>query len=93
MDICLHLLHLRINITNIAKNTGAVVTVEEHQVTGGLGGAIAECLGENYPVPARRVGIMDTFGESGEPNQLLEKFGLTSANIIKSVKDVLKVKK
>ena len=80
-------------ITNIAKNTGAVVTVEEHQVTGGLGGAIAECLGENYPVPARRVGIMDTFGESGEPNQLLEKFGLTSANIIKSVKDVLKVKK
>jgi len=80
-------------ITNIAKNTGAVVTVEEHQITGGLGGAVAECLAENYPVPMRRVGIMDTFGESGEPNQLLEKFGLTSVSIIKSVKEVLKAKK
>jgi len=80
-------------ITNAAKTTGAVVTVEEHQIAGGLGGAVAECLAENYPVPMKRVGIVDTFGESGSPNELLSKFGLTSANIVKSVKDVLKAKK
>lgn len=80
-------------IINVARNTGAIVTVEEHQVIGGLGGAVAECLVENYPVPMRRVGIMNTFGESGQPSELLEKFGLTSMNIVKSVKDVLKAKK
>lgn len=80
-------------IINVARNTGAVVTVEEHQITSGLGSSVAECLAENYPVPMRRVGIMDKFGESGKPDELLEKFGLTTANIIESVKNVLKAKK
>jgi transketolase len=80
-------------ITDVAMKTGAIVTVEEHQITGGLGGAVAECLAESHPVPVRRVGIMDTFGESGSPNELLDKFGLTSASIVKSVKEVLKAKK
>ncbi len=76
-------------IIKAARKTGAVVTVEEHQVTGGLGGAIAECLAENYPVPMKRVGIEDRFGESGDPDELLEKFGLTYLHIIESVKGVL----
>lgn len=76
-------------IIKAAKKTGAIVTVEEHQVTGGLGGAIAECLAENYPVPLKRVGIEDRFGESGKPEELLEKFGLTYVHIIESVRGVL----
>lgn len=64
------------------KKTGAVVTVEEHQINGGLGGAIAELLVENHPVPMKRVGVEDRFGESGTPAELLEHFGLTDKFII-----------
>ena len=67
-----------------AKKTKVVVTVEEHQINGGLGGAVCEALAENYPVPVQRIGMPDTFGESGEPIELLEKYGM-SANHIKIV--------
>ena len=79
-------------IVKCARKTGAVVTVEEHQIIGGLGSAVAECLSENYPVPMKRVGIMDRFGESGKPDELLQKFGLTCADVIESVKHVLELK-
>ncbi len=76
-----------------AKKTGAVVTAEEHQVQGGMGSAVAEVLAESFPVPIKFVGIQDRFGESGEPEELLEKFGCTSKEIIQAVKDVLEMKK
>lgn len=65
------------------KKTKCVVTVEEAQISGGLGGAIAELLGEQFPVPIQRMGMKDHFGESGEPQQLLERFGLTPGDIAK----------
>jgi transketolase len=71
-------------IVNCAKETGAVVTVEEHSILGGLGGAVAEVLVENYPVPLVRVGLKDVFGESGKPDELLVKYGLTSEEIAKA---------
>src|SRR3989344_2355133 len=67
-------------IINAAKKTRAVVTIEEHQITGGLGGAVAEVLSQHYPVPIKFVGVKDCFGESGEPHELLKKFGCTSAD-------------
>lgn len=79
-------------IVEAARATGAVVTAEEHSILGGLGGAVAEALGENYPVPMLRVGVRDTFGESGKPQELLEKYGLTPAGLVQAVKDVLKRK-
>ncbi len=66
------------------KKTGAVVTAEEGQIVGGLGGAIAEFLGENHPVPMSRIGMKDRFGESGTMDELLEHFGLTSKQIVLS---------
>ncbi len=68
-------------ILESVRKTGCVVTAEEAQINGGLGGAIAELLGEEYPVPLKRLGMKDRFGESGEPNQLLEHFGLTAKQI------------
>jgi transketolase len=68
-------------ILRSAKRTGLVITMEEAQVAGGLGGAVTELLSERYPVPVRRIGIQDRFGESGEPNELLEKFGLTAKHL------------
>jgi len=68
-------------LKSVAK-TGAVVTVEEGQIIGGLGGAIAELLGEERPVPMKRLGMQDRFGESGHPDELLEHFGLTAKHIV-----------
>lgn len=68
-------------ILRSVRHTGAVVTAEEGQIIGGLGGAIAELLGEEHPVPIKRIGMRDRFGESGEPNQLLEHFGLDAKHI------------
>jgi transketolase len=65
-----------------AKQTGLVVTIEEHNIYAGLGGAVAEVLSENYPVPITRVGIKDIFGESGHNEPLMEKYGLTSKHIV-----------
>ncbi|MBI2017997.1 transketolase family protein [Candidatus Daviesbacteria bacterium] len=79
-------------ILQAAEETGAIVTVEEHQVTGGLGGAVAELLSQNFPVPLKIIGVEDRFGESGAPNELLEKFGLTKEAIIKAITLVLRMK-
>ena len=68
-------------IIKSASKTKLVITVEEAQINGGLGGAVAELLSENHPVLIRRIGIKDRFGESGEPNELLEHFGLTAKHI------------
>jgi transketolase len=75
-----------------AKKTGAVVTVEEHQVVGGLGGAIAECLAEHNPVPIEFVGVKDLFGQSGSPAELLEHYGMGISHIKLAVEKVLKRK-
>lgn len=72
-----------------AKATGAVVTAEEHQVWGGLGAAVAQCLAKNYPVPMQFVAIQDTYAESAKPEELMKKYGLTSQKIIEAVKKVL----
>lgn len=73
--------------------TGAIVTAEEHNILTGLGGAVAETVSEYRPVPVLRVGVKDTFGKSGSPDQLLEKFGLTSAVIVEKAKKAIAMKK
>jgi transketolase len=73
-------------IVHAAKITGAIVTVEEHQKAGGLGGAVSEVLARNFPVPIELVGMSDKFGESGKPNDLLEKFKMTSQDIANAAK-------
>ena len=75
-----------------ARRTKAVVTAEEHSIIGGLGSAVAEILSENFSVPMRRVGTKDIFGESGQPDELMKKYGLTKDDIINSVQAVLKEK-
>lgn len=80
-------------IVKAAKETGVIVTAEEHSVIGGLGSAVAEVLVENYPVPLFRVGVQDKFGKSGKPDKLLEMYGLTAADIAKRTKEALKTKK
>ncbi|OGC24230.1 transketolase [candidate division WOR-1 bacterium RIFOXYB2_FULL_37_13] len=72
-----------------ASKTGAVVTCEEHSIIGGLGSAVSEILAENYPAPIKRIGVKDTFGESGNPKDLLVKYGLTSQEIVKAAKSVI----
>lgn len=76
-----------------AKKTGAIVTAEEHQITGGLGSAVAEFLSGTYPVPIQRVGVEDRFGESGAPTVLMKEFGLTYVHVIEKIREVLKMKK
>lgn len=76
-----------------AKETGALVTVEEHNVIGGLGSAVSEVLAETYPVPIVKVGVKDTFGESGKPEELLKVYGLTSEEIVKAVKKSISLKR
>ena len=71
------------------KKTGCVVTCEEHSTVGGLGSAVADILGENYPVPLERVGVRDSFGTSGDPNELLAEFKLDAAGIVERAKAVL----
>ncbi len=76
-----------------AQECGAIVTVEEAQAAGGLGGAVCELLAKTYPVPVERVGMEDTFGQSGEPRELLEHYKLTAPWIVKAVRQVMKLKK
>ncbi len=71
------------------RKTGTVVTAEEAQMNGGLGGAIAELLGENHPVPMKRIGMRDRFGESGEPAELLKHFGLDATHIALATHEVI----
>lgn len=79
-------------VIRMAKKTGCVVTAEEHSVIGGLGGAVAECLSENCPVPLKRVGIKDTFGRSGPAKELLKLFKLDAESIANEVKEAIKLK-
>ena len=79
-------------IIRAVKETKAVVTVEEHQVMGGMGSAMAEVLAKNCPVPIEMVGVQDRWGESGEPDELIEHFGLGVSSIIKAVEKVVKRK-
>ncbi len=76
-----------------ASKTGAILTVEEHQVSGGMGSAVAEFICQNNPVLMKILGIEDVFGRSGESDELLQAFGLTSAAIVKESKELLKKKK
>lgn len=80
-------------LVEVARKTGALVTAEEHSIIGGLGGAVTEVLAENYPVPLIRVGVKDTFGESGSPEALLQKYGLTAENLAAAGKAVLQKKR
>ena len=79
-------------ILKSVKKTGCIVSIEEHQAAGGMGSAVSEILSQNYPAPMEIIGIQDRFGESGEPAELLEKFGLTAKNIIEAVKRIVKRK-
>ncbi|MGI6037910.1 MAG: transketolase family protein [Limnochordia bacterium] len=76
-------------VVQAAKTTGAVVTAEEHSIIGGLGSAVAEVLGEHYPVPFKRVGVQDVFGQSGSPDELLAHYGLTGENIAQAVRETV----
>ena len=79
-------------ILKSVKKTKCVVTAEEHMLNGGLGDSIAQLLSRELPTPLEMVGVNDTFGESGTPRQLMEKYGLTSSDIINAVKKVLERK-
>lgn len=76
-------------LDNVAKTCGAIVTAEEHQMAGGMGSAVAEYLATSTPVPMELVAIKDTFGESGSPDELMKKYGLTDGHIIEAVKRVV----
>lgn len=80
-------------IEEAARECGAVVTVEEHQVMGGVGSAIAEALARTYPVPMEFIGMKNSFGESGEPEQLLKKYGMDAEAIVGAVKKALRRKR
>ena len=71
-------------LINAAKETGAIVTAEEHSIIGGLGSAVAEVVTEEYPVPVLKVGIKDTFGESGKPAQLFAKYKIDADAIVEA---------
>jgi len=75
-------------ITSISK-TKCVVTAEEHSIIGGLGSAVAECLSENRPTPQIRVGVKDSFGESGDPSELMKKYGLTADDVVKAAEELI----
>lgn len=82
----------RAAILRSVKKTGCLITVEDHQVAGGMGSSVAEMLSLNYPVPVEMIGIQDRFGESGTPEELLNSFGLSHGNIMKAVKKVIQRK-
>lgn len=79
-------------IVRSARKTGAVVTAEEHNILGGLGGAVAEAVSETHPVPVSRVGVRDTFGESGEHQELMVKYGLTSKEIAQAARALVRAR-
>jgi len=76
----------------LARETKAIVTVEEHQINGGMGSACAECIAQNYPVPIEFIGVKNLFGQSGTPDELLEHYELGTSHIIAAVEKILKRK-
>jgi len=81
------------SLLSVVKQTNALVTVEDHQVMGGLGGAIAEFTARNYPIPIEFIGLQNTFAESGSPKELIEKYGMGKDAIKEAVREVIKRKK
>lgn len=81
-----------LTIVKAAKLAGAIVTVEEHQINGGFGSAVSEVITRKYPVPMEFVGMPNSFGESGEPEQLLRKYGMKSKDIVNASKRVIRRK-
>ncbi|MCB1137507.1 MAG: transketolase family protein [Leptospiraceae bacterium] len=79
-------------ILQYAKSTGCIITAEEHNILGGLGSAVAELVSERHPVPVHRVGMKDTFGQSGEAGKLMDYYGLRAKNIADLAREVLKKK-
>lgn len=78
-----------VTILKSVERTRAVITAEEAQIAGGLGGAVSELLGEELPVPIKRIGIRDRFGESGEPQELMDKFGLRAKNLMLAAHEMM----
>lgn len=76
-------------VIKLARQTGALLTVEEHSIIGGLGSAVCETVSEHYPVPVLRMGIADAFGQSGTPDDLLEHYGLTVDDIVRNIHKLL----
>ncbi|MBG38054.1 MAG: transketolase, partial [Flavobacteriales bacterium] len=76
-------------ILKSVSKTKCIVTAEEHMLNGGLGDSVAQLLSRKLPLPLEMVGVNDTFGESGTPRQLMEKYGLTSNDIVNAVKKVI----
>jgi transketolase len=76
-------------IIKLAHETGGIVTVEEHQIAGGMGSAVAECLAAHFPVPIEFVGVKDQFGQSGKPDELLEHYGMGEKDIYAAVQRVM----
>jgi len=79
-------------IIKAAKETGVIITAEEHSIIGGLGSAVSEVVCEEYPIPVLKVGVRDVFGESGKPAELLKKYGLTAMDIVTKAKKAIKMK-
>jgi transketolase len=80
-------------IIHLAHEAGALVTIEEHQIAGGMGSAVAECLARNFPVPMEFIGVKDKFGQSGTPEELIELYGMGEKDIYAAVKKVVLRKK
>ncbi|MCK5627136.1 transketolase family protein, partial [Candidatus Bathyarchaeota archaeon] len=80
-------------INNSARETGAIVTVEDSSVIGGLGGSITEILSENYPIPIHRIGVRDVFGQTGNMEELATEYNMNITDIIKAAKNVIKKKR
>lgn len=80
-------------VVKIAREAGAIVTVEEHQITGGMGSAIAECLAKNHPVPIEFIGVKDKFGQSGTPNELIEYYEMGEKDIYSAAQRAILRKK
>src|SRR3989338_3625987 len=80
-------------VIDLAKKTNCVITAEDHNIIGGLGGAIAEVLGEDYPCRIKRIGLNDVYAESGKPDELYKKYGLNSQSIAEEVMKFVNKKK
>ncbi len=80
-------------IIQVARQTGAIVTAEEHQIYGGLGSAVAQVVSQHHPVPVEYIAVMDRFGQSGKPSELMEAFGLKDKDIVRAAHRALKRKK
>ncbi|MHB1330930.1 MAG: transketolase family protein, partial [Minisyncoccota bacterium] len=76
-------------IIALAKKTRKIITVEEHQIRGGMGSAVSECLAKSFPVPIKFIGVDDEFGQSGIPEELIEHYGMGKDAILKAVKEIV----